>query len=466
MYNISLVESLTVLGLTLTFYTFLANIIVQRKDLFSRVLFVALIVNIIYITNTGFQVLTNININQFLTNVTIIQNLAVSWFISGGIITFYFLNDVILDLEGKLSDKSKLDRSNASKNNKPKFRLAKIPIYILVFLLFYYEFKYQGVSEYFYIIYIFFASILVLIIFAKIGKKTSKVDELKDSDTKTLQKNPNPLKLWWNKSFERKWWNERDKKTKLGFFIVTLVFILIIGFYMYGILFEEITYLNIDAVSGTNEYGPVYINNNATEYVVKGVTEEGAAVSVLSDRLNITERPVYSNSDGKFEYKVAIPKNVNQARVLVYSWKEGKKLNDRVVDIIRDSRGLTKSQYKASCQPINFKELEKYPNKYIGEHVKYTGKVDEIIEYTNEGNYQEEKAMYTSVDPSYRYTRMILYVNNNPDDKAYIYGGSTPVLEGSTITVYGEVYGKVNEKFEEKDPIVCPGINVKYIEIK
>ncbi len=75
---------------------------------------------------------------------------------------------------------------------------------------------------------------------------------------------------------------------------------------------------------------------------------------------------------------------------------------------------------KSSCREINFKELDKNPDKYIGENIKIKGKVMQISEGNSDGNY------------------LLMYVNGNYDQLAYVeYYDNTNIVEDDYITVYG-----------------------------
>ena len=123
MINITPVESLTIASLTLTFYAFFASLLSNRKDNFSRILFIVLIVNILGITLVIYNVLNGILTNTFLLQATV-YSLFISWHLSVAIVLFAFMNFFILDLK-KIHDKTDY-----------KLYLYTIITYVLIFLIF------------------------------------------------------------------------------------------------------------------------------------------------------------------------------------------------------------------------------------------------------------------------------------------------------------------------------------------
>ena len=75
---------------------------------------------------------------------------------------------------------------------------------------------------------------------------------------------------------------------------------------------------------------------------------------------------------------------------------------------------------KAKCQEISFKELNKNPDKYVGEHIKVRGRVMQISEGNSNGNY------------------MLMYANGDYNQLVYVeYLNDTNIVEDDWITVYG-----------------------------
>lgn len=78
---------------------------------------------------------------------------------------------------------------------------------------------------------------------------------------------------------------------------------------------------------------------------------------------------------------------------------------------------------KDKCKEIDFKQLNKNPDRYFGEPLKFSGRVMQI---------QEDN--YGGV--------ILLYVDDNTDQLIYIsYDTPTDIVEDDYITVYGEGFG-------------------------
>ena len=107
----------------------------------------------------------------------------------------------------------------------------------------------------------------------------------------------------------------------------------------------------------------------------------------------------------------------------------------------------TESQYKSSCTSLSYLKLEKDLIKYTGQRVRSTGDIVQIMADSND-------------------TQIRLDVNNVLGDTIFIdYPGSTPAVEGDTITVYGEVYGTTTYTSEANYQISLPGIDGQYIDV-
>ncbi|AWX32051.1 zinc ribbon domain-containing protein [Methanosphaera sp. BMS] len=75
---------------------------------------------------------------------------------------------------------------------------------------------------------------------------------------------------------------------------------------------------------------------------------------------------------------------------------------------------------KADCKEINYKELNKNPDKYYGDNIKLRGRIMQISEGNSGGNY------------------LLMYVNDQYDQLAYVeYYNDTNFVEDDWVTVYG-----------------------------
>jgi len=73
----------------------------------------------------------------------------------------------------------------------------------------------------------------------------------------------------------------------------------------------------------------------------------------------------------------------------------------------------------SDCKEINYKEIDKNPNKYNGENIKFSGKVMQISEGSS-------------------YNRLLMEVNGDVNQLVYVeYYNDTNIVEDDWITVYG-----------------------------
>jgi len=75
---------------------------------------------------------------------------------------------------------------------------------------------------------------------------------------------------------------------------------------------------------------------------------------------------------------------------------------------------------KSGCKEINYKELNKNPDKYYGDNLKLQGRIIQISEGNADGNY------------------LLMYVNDDYNQLAYVeYFNNTNFVEDDWVTVYG-----------------------------
>lgn len=110
-----------------------------------------------------------------------------------------------------------------------------------------------------------------------------------------------------------------------------------------------------------------------------------------------------------------------------------------------------KEKLKASAKEIRFAELEKNPDKYAGEFVKYQGEIIQIIEddvYTN--------IRLAVTKTSYGYSS---------SDIIYVYCiGTTPFVKGDIVTVYAGIEGSYTYESQAGFQITLPLLFAEIIE--
>lgn len=120
---------------------------------------------------------------------------------------------------------------------------------------------------------------------------------------------------------------------------------------------------------------------------------------------------------------------------------------------------ISKDDYKAECQTVDYKELCRYPEKYEGTKIAVKVKVSQIIDANFSGS---EKAWRTYTDNSgYGFYA---------DDEYYMLdkrgGDAVKILDDDIITVYGEFTGleKITRALTSTTDEL-PRIEVKYADL-
>ena len=225
----------------------------------------------------------------------------------------------------------------------------------------------------------------------------------------------------------------------------------------YGQIFSVIgggTFFYIDAIPYSPGHAYVSIDNTTTECVINGYKEPGSVVLAMCPMSCTSPQIVNQTLSGSnFSYKVYIPKNVDQEKIMFHASKIGKSEGYGEITIQRSPSQLTESQYKDSCQLINSNEFEKNPDKYAGQKVKYNGTVKEIHEYFLQDVY---------------ITEIIMEINDKSGNQIYVTSYNTPTkaLKNSTITIYGTVDETYTFKSGDGQQKTLPKIIASYIDVK
>lgn len=120
---------------------------------------------------------------------------------------------------------------------------------------------------------------------------------------------------------------------------------------------------------------------------------------------------------------------------------------------------ISEDDYKAECQSIDYKELCRYPDQYVGEKIAVKVKVSQIIETNFSGT---EKAWRTYTDNSGYgfYADDEYYMLDKRGDDA------VKILDDDIIVVYGEFTGleKITRSLTSTTDEL-PRIEVKYADL-
>ena len=108
------------------------------------------------------------------------------------------------------------------------------------------------------------------------------------------------------------------------------------------------------------------------------------------------------------------------------------------------------SRYKKNCQKISYKNLERTPDKYKGQAVKFSGYVVQVCsESVLSSTYR--------VATSGRYNNVV-YI------RVYNFGNEERILEDDYITFYGESDGLYTYTTVRGNSLSIPCVNVEYID--
>ena len=111
------------------------------------------------------------------------------------------------------------------------------------------------------------------------------------------------------------------------------------------------------------------------------------------------------------------------------------------------------ARYKNNCQKISYKNLERTPDKYEGQNVKFSGYVVQVCSEASSPLYYSTYRVATSG----RYNNVVyIYVDN--------YGSGERILEDDYITFYGEYDGLYSYTTVRGDTLSIPSVDVRYVD--
>lgn len=120
-----------------------------------------------------------------------------------------------------------------------------------------------------------------------------------------------------------------------------------------------------------------------------------------------------------------------------------------------------KQAYLDSCETIDYKTLSRNPDKYKGDHFKFTGEVIQVLDSDSWfDNATTLRINVTKVDSEYidMWEDTIVCTVTIPE-------GQDRILEDDIITIYGDCYGLYTYTSIFGQKISIPRIDIKYYEI-
>lgn len=184
-------------------------------------------------------------------------------------------------------------------------------------------------------------------------------------------------------------------------------------------------------------------------YTIKGTTEPGATVTITKSEKKLNQAT--AGKDGNFSFKVDT-KEKGDYKYTIKATKENFKEQSKEVAFTRTLSAKEEAQAKrANAKTISFDKLNKNPDRYKGEYVKYRGEIVQIME--GSGMTQ----IRLSVTPtSYGWSASdIIYVT---------YIGYTDFVDEDVVTIYGEVSGSYTYTSQAGWDITLPLVIADSIE--
>ena len=123
-----------------------------------------------------------------------------------------------------------------------------------------------------------------------------------------------------------------------------------------------------------------------------------------------------------------------------------------------DASNMSEKEYKTACREIEYKDLMRNADDLVGEKVKLTGEVNQIVYESDSGDTESEYKVAVTKDEFDLYSDdVILYFTR---------GNSKKIIEDDVITFYGEVSGTESYTSVLGEEITVPVITGVYVEIK
>jgi hypothetical protein len=197
------------------------------------------------------------------------------------------------------------------------------------------------------------------------------------------------------------------------------------------------------------------ITTKENEVIIKGSVEPKDATVKIKDGSKVTELKMIKA--GQFEYKADTSYPMTYRFEFVGSKNGFEDAKETVlVERQKTAAELKKEEddFKNSCKTVKYGEIEKSPDKYVGQKVKFKGKILEIQEVSGVG------IMRIAV------TYMGYDIWNFNDAVWVNYTGTTDAVKDDIVTVYGTMLLPKSYTSQAGWEITIPQMDAKYIEKK
>jgi hypothetical protein len=216
---------------------------------------------------------------------------------------------------------------------------------------------------------------------------------------------------------------------------------------------EQMNYDFYKAMGSLKTINPIFEESVSKDFAYSDNAEYGACFP--SKKININGSMTvsqYKTTERYSKYKKALAevekKNKEQEAKENKKKKEQEKIKKQKAKLVKQQKIVNK---KANAKLIRYAELEKNPDKYSGEYVKYRGQIVQIME-----------------DDGYTVIRLSVTQDSfgwSSDDIVFItYESETKYVRDDVVTVYGNLNGSKTYESEAGYEITIPSMEAEYID--
>jgi hypothetical protein len=156
-------------------------------------------------------------------------------------------------------------------------------------------------------------------------------------DLKDLRENFHEIDRKISSNFHKEDKITGEKKISGGKVLILFLALVIIGFFAFTTISGLVYNLEPSEQTSLSLNTAIANIGDKTNFTIHGQTNIGANVTISSEELNLSSVPVKVDENGKFEYTIKVPSNVESATVYVSAKAEGKDSVRKYIDIKRDT---------------------------------------------------------------------------------------------------------------------------------
>lgn len=119
-----------------------------------------------------------------------------------------------------------------------------------------------------------------------------------------------------------------------------------------------------------------------------------------------------------------------------------------------DAEKMSEKDYKAACEAVDYKDIMRDSDKFVGKKVKFTGEVSQVV-YDSEDGESDYLIAVTKGDYDLYTDNVHVYYNVGDGEK---------LIEEDIVTLYGEISGEFTYKSIFGESITVPEMTAVYAE--